>query len=206
MPATVQRMWMGGEVNMEAPRPVRELAGEISVQAASGGLDLRPWDINASRGGTTASAAVVIRDGTVQPASGGSWPMPGRAGAAARCRPVRPRHPRTALTAQYRVLMTQHQDLCVLGRIAASQQRQPAGDLAEDRIQQSEEHERLACRTRASAPHQHHHRLAAESASPPHDSDDDLEHRRNPQLTALRRVLGWYRPCELPCGVFHHAQ
>jgi hypothetical protein len=63
-------------------------------------------------------------------------------------RPVRPRHPRTAdPTAQYCVLMTQHQDLCVPGRIAASQQRQPAGHLAEDQIQQSEAHERLACRT-----------------------------------------------------------
>ena len=63
-------------------------------------------------------------------------------------RPVRPRQPRTAgLTAQYRVLMTKHQDLCVLDRIAASQQRQPAGHLAEDEIQQAEAHERLACRT-----------------------------------------------------------
>jgi hypothetical protein len=79
MAAAVQRTWMRGEVNMEGPRPVRELADEISVRAATGGLDLRSWDVSASRGVTTASAtvewndpvagkvlaAVVIRDGTV---------------------------------------------------------------------------------------------------------------------------------------------
>jgi len=79
MAAAVQRTWMRGEVNMRGPRPVRELADEISVRAASGGVDLGPWDIRASRGITTASAtagwndpvagkvtaAVVVRDGTV---------------------------------------------------------------------------------------------------------------------------------------------
>jgi len=81
--------------------------------------------------------------------------------------------------------MTQHQNPGVLGHIAASQQRQPAGDLARRRDTATGRHERLACRT--------HGTISPPSPRIPHNGGGDLAHRQKPQLTALRRVLDRYR-------------
>jgi hypothetical protein len=44
-------------------------------------------------------------------------------------------------SAQDRDLLSQHEDLGVLGRLLAGQQREPAGELAEDELEQSKCHD-----------------------------------------------------------------
>lgn len=45
------------------------------------------------------------------------------------------------LSAQDRDLVSQNEDLGVLGRLLAGQQREPADELAEDEVEQSERHD-----------------------------------------------------------------
>jgi hypothetical protein len=45
------------------------------------------------------------------------------------------------LSAQDRDLVSQHEDLGVLGRLLAGQQREPADELAEDQVEQSQRHD-----------------------------------------------------------------
>jgi hypothetical protein len=47
-------------------------------------------------------------------------------------------------------LMTVHHDLCVLGRLAAAEQRQPAEDPDHDQVEQAKGHRSRSCRN------QHH--------------------------------------------------
>jgi hypothetical protein len=47
-------------------------------------------------------------------------------------------------TAQYRHLMPQHQDLCVLGGVAARQKRQPAEHSDHEQVDEADQHERRA--------------------------------------------------------------
>jgi len=53
------------------------------------------------------------------------------------------------LPAQHRHLVSEHEDLGVLGRLPAGQQCEPAGELAEDEIEQSQRHDWRSSRTSA---------------------------------------------------------
>jgi hypothetical protein len=58
---------------------------------------------------------------------------------------VSPVQPRAAdLTTQHRDLMPQNQDLRVLGGVAASQERQPAGHPDHEQVDETDQHERRA--------------------------------------------------------------
>jgi hypothetical protein len=45
------------------------------------------------------------------------------------------------LSAQHRDLMAQHEDLGVLGRLPAGQEREPADELTEDQVEQPQRHD-----------------------------------------------------------------
>jgi hypothetical protein len=48
------------------------------------------------------------------------------------------------LPPQYRDLMPQHQDLCVLGGVTARQEHQPAGQPDHEQVHKTDQHERRA--------------------------------------------------------------
>ena len=68
-----------------------------------------------------------------------------------KCRQDRPVGPvwfrLSDLTPEHRDLMTEHQDLRVLGCLAAAQQHKPAEDLDHDQVEQPDSHDRRSCRS-----------------------------------------------------------
>jgi hypothetical protein len=68
-------------------------------------------------------------------------------------RPVGPvQLPPSDPTPEYRDLMTEHNDLRVLGRLAAAQQDQPPENPDHDKIQQTDRHEPRSCRNLSTLP------------------------------------------------------
>jgi len=68
-------------------------------------------------------------------------------------RPVGPVRPGPGdLTAEHRDLMTEHHDLRILGRLAATQQHQPAEDPDHDQVEQAKGHRPRSCRNQLIQP------------------------------------------------------
>jgi hypothetical protein len=86
-----------------------------------------------------------------------SWQVPGQCRQDGTIGPVR-RGPGD-LTAKHRDLMTQDHDLRVFGRLAATQQHQPAEDPDRDQVEQAKGHKPRSCRNQFIRPNRRLHHL-----------------------------------------------